>query len=417
MEENEKKATLPQAKKQRCCTTTTTIPWHAIPVLADEFSNSATRLLEAYAAPILNQAATSRLIKLMASLLPLPKYRHLKRVRRKDGGLDILLCVISELQVAGWVGEVKEEKWDGMKEHERFKEWKAKEGKRAEDDGVEEDNEDNEDKEDKVTEKQDAKAAAHKLIVNKLSQGGVSTSELGRPFLVHIAETAPCTRHQFEEASLHWPTCFREDQKLERLLSDEPLNPSEKANVEKHMRCALEAARQGQLCGFEPSGAVMVDPASDTVIAVAHDCRTSQMSLLHASMVAIDLVAKSHGAGAYSCTKYPACKFLTPVNSNVGLQSSHLTSALAITKDKGENLSAPYLCTSYDLYLTHEPCVMCAMALVHSRIGRVFYGVPSADGALGSAYRIHVHGSLNHRFDVYRGILEAECQKLAAIQA
>uniref|UniRef100_A0A8C4Q8A7 Adenosine deaminase tRNA specific 3 n=1 Tax=Eptatretus burgeri TaxID=7764 RepID=A0A8C4Q8A7_EPTBU len=412
MEGDEKEATNP-IKKKRCCTTTTTIPWHAIPVLADEFSNSATRLLEAYAAPILNQGATSRLVKLMASLFPLPKYRHLKRVRRKDGGLDILLCVISELQLAGWVGELKEEKWDGIKEHEQFREWKAKERKRAEDDGVEEGNDD---KEDKVTEEQDVKAAALKLIVNKLSQSGVSTSELGPPSPVHIAETAPRTRHQFEEASLHWPTSFHEDQKLEKILSDEPFNPTEKADVEKHMLCAIEAARQGQRCGFEPSGAVMVDPASDTVIAVAHDCRTSQTSLLHASMVAVDLVAKSHGAGAYSCTKYPACKFLTSVTSNFGLQASHLTSALAITEDKSENLSAPYLCTGYDLYLTREPCVMCAMALVHSRIGRVFYGVPSADGALGSAYKIHVHGSLNHRFDVYRGILEAECQQLAAIE-
>lgn len=55
---------------------------------------------------------------------------------------------------------------------------------------------------------------------------------------------------------------------------------------------------------------------------------------------------------------------------------------------------------------------MCAMALVHSRIGRVFYGVTSADGALGSKFKIHTQKDLNHRFEVYRGVLSRECEDL-----
>jgi len=45
------------------------------------------------------------------------------------------------------------------------------------------------------------------------------------------------------------------------------------------------------------------------------------------------------------------------------------------------------------------------MALVHSRIGRVFYLNHSEDGALGTRYKLHTLTALNHRFDVYRCVL------------
>jgi len=45
------------------------------------------------------------------------------------------------------------------------------------------------------------------------------------------------------------------------------------------------------------------------------------------------------------------------------------------------------------------------MALVHSRIGRVFYLHHSEDGALGTRYKLHTMPALNHRFDVYRCVL------------
>jgi tRNA-specific adenosine deaminase 3 len=71
----------------------------------------------------------------------------------------------------------------------------------------------------------------------------------------------------------------------------------------------------------------------------------------------------------------------------------------------------PYLCTSYDLFVTHEPCVMCAMAAVHSRFTRVFYGVSDAEfGGVGGLHKIHCERSLNHHYHAYSGLLEEECK-------
>ena len=51
------------------------------------------------------------------------------------------------------------------------------------------------------------------------------------------------------------------------------------------------------------------------------------------------------------------------------------------------------------------------MALVHSRIYRVFYGCPYSQGALGSKYLLHTQKGINHHFDVYKVPMK-ECQEL-----
>jgi tRNA(adenine34) deaminase len=65
------------------------------------------------------------------------------------------------------------------------------------------------------------------------------------------------------------------------------------------------------------------------------------------------------------------------------------------------------------LYVTLEPCVMCLGAIVNARIARVYYGARDEKaGALGSVYDIGRDGRLNHRIEVYGGILEVECAAL-----
>ena len=63
-----------------------------------------------------------------------------------------------------------------------------------------------------------------------------------------------------------------------------------------------------------------------------------------------------------------------------------------------------------ELYVTLEPCAMCAGAILHARIARLVYGTadPKA-GACGSVLSVMNHPALNHRVEVVEGILGEEC--------
>ena len=65
------------------------------------------------------------------------------------------------------------------------------------------------------------------------------------------------------------------------------------------------------------------------------------------------------------------------------------------------------------LYVTVEPCAMCAGALVHARVARVVFGaLDPKGGAARSLYRILEDPRLNHQVDVVGGVLEAECRDM-----
>jgi tRNA(adenine34) deaminase len=65
------------------------------------------------------------------------------------------------------------------------------------------------------------------------------------------------------------------------------------------------------------------------------------------------------------------------------------------------------------LYVTLEPCIMCAAALIHARVDRVVFGAwdPKAGGA-GSIADVFNIRELNHRVDVFGGVLAEECGAL-----
>jgi tRNA(adenine34) deaminase len=65
------------------------------------------------------------------------------------------------------------------------------------------------------------------------------------------------------------------------------------------------------------------------------------------------------------------------------------------------------------LFVTLEPCVMCVGAMVHARIAELYFGARDEKaGALGSVYDIGRDGRLNHRIEVYGGMMESECAAL-----
>ncbi|RKQ40614.1 tRNA adenosine(34) deaminase TadA [Enterobacter sp. R1(2018)] len=65
------------------------------------------------------------------------------------------------------------------------------------------------------------------------------------------------------------------------------------------------------------------------------------------------------------------------------------------------------------LYVTLEPCVMCAGAMVHSRIGTLVFGARDAKtGAIGSLMDVLGHPGMNHQVGVTEGVLAAECSAM-----
>jgi tRNA(Arg) A34 adenosine deaminase TadA len=72
-----------------------------------------------------------------------------------------------------------------------------------------------------------------------------------------------------------------------------------------------------------------------------------------------------------------------------------------------------YRLTGTTLYVTLEPCVMCAAAIVHARVERLVFGAwdPRAGGA-GSVVNVFALPGLNHQVDVFGGVLMEECGAL-----
>ena len=65
------------------------------------------------------------------------------------------------------------------------------------------------------------------------------------------------------------------------------------------------------------------------------------------------------------------------------------------------------------LYVTLEPCVMCAGAIIHARLSRVVFGAYDAKaGAVSSVFNILGADRLNHMVDVTGGVMESECAGL-----
>jgi tRNA(Arg) A34 adenosine deaminase TadA len=133
------------------------------------------------------------------------------------------------------------------------------------------------------------------------------------------------------------------------------------------MRLALEAARGAEQAGEVPVGAVLVQ--GDAILAVA----------------------ANRPIAGHDPTAHAEIEALRAGGKTVG----------------------SYRLNGTTLYVTLEPCVMCASAIVHARVARLVFGAwdPKA-GAAGSTTNVFTMPSMNHRVDVFGGVLMEESARL-----
>ena len=133
------------------------------------------------------------------------------------------------------------------------------------------------------------------------------------------------------------------------------------------MRIALDQAQAGESAGEVPIGAVVVKDGA--VIAMAHNAPRA----LHDPTAHAEVVALRHAAAILGNDRLEGC----------------------------------------ELWVTLEPCAMCAGAIAHARIARLYYGAPDPKGgAVEHGARIFEQAQCLHRPEVYSGIGENESAEL-----
>ena len=105
-----------------------------------------------------------------------------------------------------------------------------------------------------------------------------------------------------------------------------------------------------------------------------------------------------------------AGKIIGRAHNQVELLKDATAHAEMLALTQAEAAVGDWRLTDCDLYVTKEPCPMCAGALVHTRVRRLIFGCadPSA-GAAGSVMNLLQMPAFNHRCDITLGVLQDEC--------
>jgi len=98
-------------------------------------------------------------------------------------------------------------------------------------------------------------------------------------------------------------------------------------------------------------------------------------------------------------------------NDCIGLHDPSAHAEMLCLREAGR-LVENYRLLDTTLYVTLEPCAMCAGAMVHSRVSRLVFGArDEKTGAAGSVVDLVRHPKFNHQLEVSQGVLEQECSE------
>ena len=219
----------------------------------------------------------------------------------------------------------------------------------------------------------------------------------------------------------YWPTIYKKHNPFgpqSRIVDD--ATGEIRRDVGGHMALAIAAGQATVDAGLgEHIGAVIVDRFNSSrslIVAVAGDARWEGLPsgerqgagnvMAHAVMRAIGMVARKRMEAHHDLE---ACRADLDIGNNFA--EAPLTPVEADLYSSLSIVCGGYLCLDFELYVTHEPCVMCCMAMLHSRFGRVVFGSRmirtgglvaeqdhNGESAPGLGYGLFWRPSLNWKF-------------------
>lgn len=238
------------------------------------------------------------------------------------------------------------------------------------------------------------------LVREFLAQADIS-SEISKIIQVSVPNSPIFSREKFVIYKGGWPLHYRANSEftnqIERKEGD---NIGDVERIQKYLKIALEKSRLSRENGCISIGVCIVDPKSDSTISACGDSRPWS----HVS----NTFCK--GFDSLKCQKesektQKSKNIFHPLNHAsiecIKLVSEKNRAVLESSKRRFED-ELPYLCTGYDAYLTHEPCFMCTMGFLHSRISRLYFLNRNQEFGGASKAMIHRNKKLNHRFRVYQ---------------
>ncbi|KAL4488024.1 hypothetical protein ABPG72_009362 [Tetrahymena utriculariae] len=257
-----------------------------------------------------------------------------------------------------------------------------------------------------------------------------------KPYLlkeVEVAVNMPRTKEQFLQFNKYWPITYKVQQ-----YEIVQFNDFEQQEINQIMRQCIDQAKQTYEKNNKFNACAIFDPNKKKILQFAVDetCR-KQNSIKHCIMNIMKLFGENYIVTAQqkAITEKVKVKQDEDMNDSSKEMVQNTSQQEKEKKDEDrleeeeeeeekkkdkinvkrkseesieESLSSYYYCTGLDVFIVQEPCIMCSMALIHSRVRRVYYSLKNPKqeqfGGLNDDLMINHMDSLNHSFLVFQNV-------------